>query len=48
MTAGISEFLEAQGIKDGKGVTFGRIEDVVEAAGRCAVDESVEGMFRLG
>jgi 5'-hydroxyaverantin dehydrogenase len=47
MTARLSEALQAQGIKDGSGVTFGRIEDVVEAAGRCAADESVDGMLRL-
>ena len=43
MTAGISKYLEQQGIQDGQGVNFGRIEDVVEIAGRCAVDDSVEG-----
>lgn len=47
MTAAISDMLEAQGIEDGKGVTFAPIEFVVEAAGRCAVDENLEGMFRL-
>jgi 5'-hydroxyaverantin dehydrogenase len=47
MTAPISEALKARGIKDGKGVTFVPIEDVVEAAGRCAVDQNVDGMLRL-
>jgi hypothetical protein len=47
MTADISKLLEASGITDGKGVTYGRIEDVVEAAGKCAVDESLDGMLWL-
>jgi 5'-hydroxyaverantin dehydrogenase len=47
MTADISKSLEASGITDGKGVTYGRIEDVVEAAGKCAVDESLDGMLWL-
>ena len=35
--------LESQGIKDGQGVSYGRVEDVVEIAARCLVDESVDG-----
>ena len=46
MTADLRKYLEAQGIEDGKGVSFGRIEDVVEIVGRCAVDESTDGMPR--
>lgn len=46
MTAAIRDMLEAQGIEDGKGVTFAPIEFLVEAAGRCAVDENLDGMFR--
>ena len=45
MTAPMVAQLEAQGMKDGQGVSFGRIEDVVEAAMRGAVDESVDGTF---
>jgi 5'-hydroxyaverantin dehydrogenase len=47
MTAALRDRLEAQGIEDGKGMTFAPIEFVVEAAGRCAVDENLEGQFRL-
>jgi 5'-hydroxyaverantin dehydrogenase len=46
ITAAIREMLEAQGIEDGKGVTFAPIGFLVEAAGRCAVDENLDGMFR--
>jgi len=45
MTAGLRKYLQSQGIEEGKGITFGRIEDVVEIAGRCAVDESLDGML---
>jgi len=44
MTADLRKHLKSQGIEEGKGITFGRIEDVVEIAGRCAVDESLDGM----
>ena len=46
MTAPILEFLKARGLENSGGLTWGRIEDVVEIAGRCAVDESVDGMLR--
>lgn len=45
MTADLRKYLQSQGIEEGKGITFGRIEDVVEIAGRCAVDESLDGML---
>lgn len=45
MTADLRKYLQPQGIEKGKGITFGRIEDVVEIAGRCAVDESLDGML---
>lgn len=47
MTADIIKYLEANGMKDGQGVTFARIEDVVEITMRCAVEESIDGTFGL-
>ncbi len=45
MTAEIKQYMKMNNVKDGQGISFAKIEDVVDATAICAADESVEGMF---
>jgi len=45
MVAGVKEYMRANNIKEGQGIHFASIEDLVDAVGRCATDESVTGML---
>lgn len=57
LTAPLQGFLDKSGLPEGKGLTFATVDAVVEAVGRCTVDENVvgrsiavvpEGNFDLG
>lgn len=43
MTADIQQYMKEKGVADGQGISFGKIEDVVDTACRCAADEGVKG-----
>ncbi|KAK0761494.1 hypothetical protein N5P37_006446, partial [Trichoderma harzianum] len=57
LTVPLQDFMDKSGMPEGKGLTFATVDAVVDAVGRCAVDENVvgrsiavmpEGNFDLG
>ena len=42
-TAGLEKMLQAKGYQDGNGYTFTKVDVLVDAACRCAVDEGCDG-----
>ena len=44
-TKGVRDYMAEKGIKEGEGVRFATMEDLVKAAGIFATDENVDGEF---
>ncbi|KAL6812335.1 NAD(P)-binding protein [Trichoderma camerunense] len=43
LTVPLQDFMDKSGMPEGKGLTFAAVDAVVDAVGRCAVDEAVAG-----